>query len=289
MPNVSDVIAIRGFRQALILLLTLPVLLAAAGCASRPPAEDKEARASYDEANDPFEPINRYFFEVNLGLDKLLLRPVAHIYKDATPQLVQDGVRNFTRNLEEPTTFINDLLQAEPARAGSTFGRFTGNTLFGVGGFAAPVTCEGGDKGCIPHHGEDFGQTMAVYGVPAGPYLMLPVLGPHSTRHAVGRAVDSVIDPVGLAMDSDFRRGFTIGTNIAKAIDFRARNFDSLDEIERDSIDFYATVRSLYRQRRAKAISNGQVDETADIPRISLLDEDNEPERETGAAPARND
>ncbi len=285
MPNVSDVFAIRGLQRASTLLLALPLVVALAACAGRPPAENKEARAAYEEANDPLEPLNRYFFEVNLGLDKLFLRPVAHIYKDATPQLVQDGVRNFTRNLEEPTTFLNDLMQAQPARAGSTFGRFTGNSFFGVGGFGAPVTCEGAQEGCIPHHGEDFGQTMAVYGVPAGPYLMLPVLGPHSLRHAVGRAFDSLVDPVGLALDSEFRSAFTLGTSAAKAIDFRARNFNELDEIERDSIDFYATVRSLYRQRRDKAIANGKVDETADVPRISLLDEDDEPERKPARTP----
>ena len=240
-----------------------------------PPSSDKEAVAAYNEANDPFEPMNRYFFEVNLFLDRLFLRPVAEIYRGATPQLVQDGVRNVLNNLDTPLTFVHDVLQGEKERASDSAGRFLTNTFYGVGGAFDIAAGEGeGRKNGIPYHSEDMGQTLAVYGMEPGPYLMLPVLGPSNFRDALGKIGDSIIDPVQFIVADEHRMGFSMFRNGARALDSRARNIETLDDIERDAIDFYATIRSLYRQHRAAEIANGKPVKTQMPGKTSMLDAD---------------
>jgi phospholipid-binding lipoprotein MlaA len=261
--------------------------LAVSACATQPPADDKEAVAAYNEANDPFEPLNRYFFEVNLGIDKLLLRPVAEIYRGVTPQLVQDGVRNGLNNLNTPLTFVHDLLQGEEQRASDSTGRFLTNTVLGVGGVFDVAAGEGemGRKNGIPYHSEDMGQTLAVYGIEPGPYLMLPLVGPSNVRDAIGRIGDSFIDPVQFIVKDEHRLGFGLTRRVLRTIDTRARNIEALDDIERDAIDYYATVRSLYRQYRASEIANGRAVKSP-MPgksgkmNFDEFDEDEEPKSE---------
>lgn len=258
-------------------LIAITALFGVAGCATAPPADDEDAVAAYREANDPLEPLNRYFFEVNLGLDKLLLRPIAEIYRGALPRGVQDSVRNVVNNLDTPVTFIHDVLQGEEKRAGESFGRFATNTFIGVGGLfdVAAGDNENGEGG-IPYHEEDLGQTFAVYGAGEGPYLMLPLLGPSNVRDLAGRVGDSFLDPVQYALSNEHRTGFSIARFAAGGIDTRARNIETLDDIERTSIDFYATVRSLYRQQRNAEIANGRPT-TAPLPIMSSefeLDDD---------------
>jgi phospholipid-binding lipoprotein MlaA len=242
------------------LLLLGFIAMAISACASRPPADDKEAVAAYEEANDPLEPLNRYLFEVNLAIDRLFLRPVAEIYRGVAPKLVQDGIRNGLNNLDTPLTFIHDVLQGEEKRAANSTGRFLANTFYGVGGVFDIAAGEGeaGRKHGIPHHSEDLGQTLAVYGVEPGPYLMLPLLGPSNVRDAIGKVGDSFIDPVQFIVDDKNRLGFSLARGGLRGLDSRARNIETLDDIERDAIDFYATVRSLYRQHRAAEIANGR-------------------------------
>lgn len=241
-----------------------------AGCAYPPADGDVDAKAAYEEVNDPFEPFNRYVFEVNLAMDKLVVRPVAEIYRGTLPQPVRDGVRNSLENLDVPRTFIHDLLQGEVDRAGNSFARFGGNTLYGVGGIFDVMK---GQKGTppeagIPPHEEDLGQTLAVWGAPEGPYMMLPVLGPSSLRHTIGRVGDSFINPVSYALNNEHRLGFSILRTGLGGLDLRARNIETLDDIERSSIDYYAAIRSLYRQNRAAKISNGRVPATS-LPDLS--------------------
>ena len=131
-----------------------------------------------DEPNDPLEPLNRRIFQFNRVVDGLVLEPAARIYRMATPQFVRTGVRNFLANLGTPVVLANDLLQGEFERAELTLGRFLMNTILGLGG----VIDVGGKLGMPPRHYEDFGQTLAVYGVGSGPYLMLPLLGPSNGR-----------------------------------------------------------------------------------------------------------
>jgi phospholipid-binding lipoprotein MlaA len=246
----SDRHPVQALPSFLALVLVGGLLLS--GCATHPdPEADPEGYAEYLETNDPIEPFNRGVFAFNRGLDKFLLTPLAIFYKDILPPPIQRGTHNVLQNLQEPVTFFNNLLQGEPERAATTLGRFAVNTTIGVAGindFASDFGWE--------FRLEDFGQTLAVWGVESGPYLMLPVLGPSNPRDGVGRAVDSLIlDPFGLLgaivfRESDFLTIFSITRFVLTAADQRARVFDEFEELERTSLDFYAAVRSAYRQNR---------------------------------------
>ncbi len=224
-------------------------LLSLGACTSMMP-EDPDARQAWVEANDPLEPMNRYFFEVNRGLDQLLILPFADTYRGAVPKFIRDAVRNFLDNLASPVILANDLLQGDIDRASKTWGRFLANTFIGVGGLF--------DVSGIERHDEDFGQTLAVWGVDEGFYLVLPVLGPRPPRDLVGWGVDTfLIDPVYWWAKSEDAEAWITARYVVDGIDFRSRNIETLDEIEKSSIDFYATIRSLYRQRRGDEIRNG--------------------------------
>jgi len=224
------------------------------GCAT-PPSNDPEALEAYKEANDPLEPMNRYFFELNYAADELLFKPLAGWYYVALPNFAQDGVRNALRNGRSPVVLANDLFQGETDRAGVTVSRFLVNSTMGVGGLFDIASRMG-----LEYHDEDFGQTLAVHGVGEGPYLMLPLLGPSNPRDAVGRVVDMLFDPltyIGIfAVDN-----IGLGAAVVDGVDTRARNLKTLDEIRKGSLDYYATIRSLYRQRRADEINNGKTPE----------------------------
>ncbi|NQV58535.1 MAG: VacJ family lipoprotein [Alphaproteobacteria bacterium] len=256
-------------------------LAALSGCATQPPADDKEAVAAFNEANDPFEPLNRYFFEVNRALDQFLLRPVAEIYRGTLPEGVRSSVRSVINNLETPGIFVQDVLQGETDRASDSLGRFLTNSFFGVGGLndvAAGDNPKNPDAG-IPFHNEDLGQTFAVWGAGPGPYLMLPLIGPSNVRDGLGRALNFYTDPVNYVVPNEHRTGFSLARSVVRGLDTRSRNIESFDEIERGAIDFYATVRSLYRQYRASEIGNGRGPENP-LPEMSeVLMENNEAER----------
>jgi len=228
-------------------------IAALAGCAT-PPTDDPDALAAYQEANDPLEPMNRYFFELNYAADELLLKPLAGWYYVALPDFAQDGVRNVLRNLRSPIVLANDLFQGEPERAGITVGRFLVNSTLGLGGLFDIAS-----RMDLEYHDEDFGQTLAVHGVDEGPYLVLPLFGPSNPRDATGRVVDMLFDPltyIGIFGGVD---NIGLGTALVEGVDTRARNLKTLDEIRRGSLDYYATLRSLYRQRRVDEINNGEL------------------------------
>jgi len=226
----------------------LIVGLAAGGCATVP--DDPDARAAYEEANDPLEPMNRYFFEVNYAFDELVLKPVAGWYHIALPKFARNGVRNALRNLNSPIIFGNDLLQGDIERAGITLARFVINSTLGLAGFIDVAK-----EMDLIYHDEDFGQTLASWGVGEGPYLVLPFIGPSNPRDATGLVADALMDPMFWIDDSTVE--YMLYSRIAlEVVDARSRNLDTLDEIRRNAIDYYATIRSLYRQDRAAAIAN---------------------------------
>lgn len=218
--------------------------------------------AAQDGPNDPLEELNRYFFEVNLLLDDLLLKPVAKGYRTVVPKPGRKAVTNFLNNLDSPVILANDVLQGEAGRAGTTVARFGINTTLGVGGLFDPAKSFG-----LVRHGEDFGQTLAVHGVGEGPYLMLPLLGPSPPRDLTGRAVDVLFDPLTWT-GWEYKEEASAAKLALGIIDTRERNLDTFDEIERTSIDFYAQVRSLYRQYRDSEIKNGRED-FEDLPDLS--------------------
>lgn len=242
-------------------------------CATPPPADDTEAVAAFDEANDPLEPLNRTFFEFNLGLDKLFIRPFAEVYRDGLPFYVRDGVRNFDRNLSSGRILANDLIQGNLDRAEDTLARFVINSSAGLGGVFDIAGAGEEDieaSGAIPYHDEDFGQTLAVSGVGEGPYLVLPILGPAPPRDLIGRVVDIFLDPVTYIIPEKNQVGFAVGRYAITGLDARSRSIETLDEIERSSIDFYAAIRSLYRQRRAAEIRNGAPGPEGSAPNMSI-------------------
>jgi phospholipid-binding lipoprotein MlaA len=226
------------------------LMLTRGACAEVP--TDPAARAAYDEANDPFEPANRTFFDFNMWLDRNAIKPVAQAYRDYIPETARKGVRNALNNLGEPVTFANNLLQGEGTRAANTFTRFVVNTLFGLGGLVDVAGKEGVQKEI-----GDFGQTLFVWGLPDGPFLMLPLLGPTDVRDGIGMGVDQYISPYGYILDAGPSNWMSFGRFTADGIDTRASVLDELDAVERSSLDFYAAVRSLWRQKRAKDINHG--------------------------------
>lgn len=236
------------------------VALALSGCATAPPANDPEAVAAYKQANDPLEPFNRAMFEVNLGLDKAIIKPIAYVYKEVVPDIFQNFVKNFLDNLRSPIVFANDLMQGEFERAGTTLIRFLMNSSFGIAG----INDFAGEVGLV-RHDEDFGQTMAVSGIESGPYLMLPIFGPSNPRDGVGILVDILLDPFQYIGNTVF--GFA--RSGSRAVDSRARKYDTINDLERTSLDFYAAVRSLHRQRRADQIRNGVPSANQPAPMIS--------------------
>jgi phospholipid-binding lipoprotein MlaA len=223
------------------LLVTLLWLLLAGPAAQLAYAQDDE--------NDPLEPVNRAVFKFNQTLDGLLLEPVSLMYRTATPRFVRDGVTNFLNNLRTPVVLANDLLQGEWGRAEKTLGRFMLNTILGFGG----LIDVGGRAGMPERHDEDFGQTLAKYGVGAGPYLMVPLLGPSNPRDLTGRVVDLLFDPLFFLAPTDV----SIARFGVSTVDFRERNLDTINELQRSSLDFYAATRTLVRQLRANEIRNG--------------------------------
>jgi phospholipid-binding lipoprotein MlaA len=227
--------------------------LVTGGCATKPDPNDEAAVQAYKEANDPLEPMNRYFFEVNQFLDEVIMKPLAGYYNIALPQFAKDSIRNALRNVNSPVILANDLFQGEGERAETTSMRFVINTTLGVGGLIDVAKGFG-----YVYHDEDFGQTLAVWGSGEGPYLHLPIIGPSNPRDLVGKGVDKLLDPLTwIAYFYDISPTNTVIAGL-DAVDTRSRNLEALDELKKGSIDFYATIRSLYRQQRADAIRNGR-------------------------------
>ncbi len=234
-------------RYIVILLLTDLI----AGCTGIPSINDPEAVAEYQQANDPAEPINRFVFQINRGVDSLLLKPAARGYR-MVPFFARDIMHNFLTNLSEPLVLLHDLLQGEFRRAGETAIRFTTNTALGFFG-VGDVASAGFD---IHHHDEDMGQTLAVWDVREGPYIVLPLFGPSNTRDAIGRLVDCFLDPISLV--TPIPTAASLGQIGMSGIDYLERHLDMLEDLERTSLDYYISLRTLYRQHRAAEISNGR-------------------------------
>ena len=225
-------------------------------------AEDVAA----DDVNDPFEPVNRVIFEFNVGLDKAVLRPTAIAYREVLPLGARRSVTDFLDNLETPVVLLNDILQLKLTRAGVTISRFAINTTIGFFGFFDPAEELG-----LARHDEDFAQTLGYWGVPEGPYLMWPLLGPLPPRDAVGFMVDRLTNPVDYALrDELVIDGAIFATDL---VDVRHQVIDEVDELERTSVDYYAAVRSLYRQSINDEIRDGAPDFNQ-LPDFDFPDDD---------------
>lgn len=231
----------------------LAALLAAAlGACAMPPA-DPNARAAYEQANDPFEPLNRKTFAVNQFLDKLVFKPAAQAYVAAVPDDARKAVHHMLDNMKEPTLFFNNVLQGQFKRAAITLGRFAVNTTVGFGGMVDVMSFSG-----VERQPADFGQTLYVWGVSSGPYLILPILGPTNPRDAVGSAVDSYDDPFTILANDHGVTELTTTRFLVGGVEERASVLDELDSLEKNSVDFYAEMRSLAQQHRAAELRNGK-------------------------------
>jgi phospholipid-binding lipoprotein MlaA len=248
----------KNVRRLLRVLVAVVMAAAAGGCATAPDRSDLEAYAEFRALNDPLEPLNRTVFGFNEALDAMFIRPLADFYRLLLPPPFREGVHNVLTNLRAPVVLANDLLQGEFDRAGTTTGRFLINSTLGVGGLADWATDFG-----LPYHNEDFGQTLAVWGSPEGPYLVLPVIGPSNPRDAAGLAVDSfILDPFGLmstlGKDPEWMRTLSYTRLGMTVIDARSQNVEELDDLRKSSLDYYAALRSLYRQYRLSEIWQGR-------------------------------
>ncbi|MGB7905809.1 MAG: VacJ family lipoprotein [Steroidobacteraceae bacterium] len=197
---------------------------------------------------DPFEQFNRGVYRFNDTIDRYALKPAATVYRDYTPKVVQTGVGNFFENLGYPTTIANQFLQGKFKQGAQDTGRFLLNTTLGWGGLIDVAS--GGTT--LPKHDEDSGQTLGRWGVPAGPYLMLPFLGPATLRDTPARIADDFTQPFRW-YDSGSERWFSLGLSL---IDTRAQ-FLPLDKTLQQTYDPYAFVRNAYLQRRQYAVYDG--------------------------------
>jgi len=243
----------RGTAAALLacLLAALAPLPASAGEAPQPVSD-----------NDPLEPLNRLIFAFNETLDTFVLRPAALAYGNLAPAPARRGIRNVVRNLSLPFTFINDVAQGEWGRSGATLQRLVINTTVGLGGLNDIAADYG-----LPHRENDFGDTLAAWGVGEGPYLVLPLAGPSTVRDAAGFLVENAADPVDIAFRRHDLDDLSLGLQAASILDFRHRNMDMMDDFKASSLDYYAFIRTLYRQRRTFESGAGEE------PRLEGADE----------------
>ena len=217
------------------------------------------------QVKDCFESLNRATFSLNMGLDKVIFKPVAKAYR-VLPSPVRTGTSNALNNISSLVTIPNNILQGEFKKAGVNTGRFAINTTVGIIGIFDVAK----KMGFPEYEKEDYGQTLGVMGVGAGCYLVLPVLGPSTVRDTAGSFVNILGgDPwynASVSGNNEYLdENIYMTTKILTAIDFRAKNIDSLENLEKNSIDFYASVRSLYLQNRQLKISNSsEVTDTMD-------------------------
>ncbi|MBX6393582.1 MAG: VacJ family lipoprotein [Burkholderiales bacterium] len=208
------------------------------------------------DPRDPIEPVNRAVFEFNDTVDRAVLKPVARGYKAVLPEPVRTGISNFFSNLRDPWIGLNQLLQGKVEEGVTDFMRFVVNTTFGLAGIF-DVASEGG----MEKHDEDFGQTLGVWGLDTGPYLVLPFLGPSSVRDGVGRAADSVAylpwqGP--RLMDAGDEIALRNSLTATDVVQTRAGLLDATNVLEEAALDRYAFVRDAYFQRRRNQVYDGR-------------------------------
>ena len=213
-----------------------------------------ETSQTSNEVNDPLEPINRVTFKFNEVVHTLILRPLAEIYKLILPDEGRIAVRNFLKNLRSPVVLANDLLQGEADRAWATTQRLAINTTLGLGGLLDVA-----DKWGIKSHSEDLGQTFAVWGIPDGFYLVLPIFGPSNPRDALGKFVTSYLDPVSYWSDNTHRDDWSMARTVVGGVDEFAGVMNDLQKLKDTSVDYYAALRSISRQKRNTEIRNGEL------------------------------
>ena len=233
--------------------------------------------ASSSEFYDPWERMNRGFYESHDKFDHRFFRPVAMAYGKIVPKFIRRGLQNFLRNLHEPVVFANDVLQLKIKTAGRTVVRFAANSTYGLGGLVDIAEHSG-----LPHHDNGFGDTLGHYGVGPGPYLYLPLTGPSDVRDLLGGVVDRAAQPINYAKFNQ-RTPYLVSTGVANLLQMRIDADQDLVKIDEMGTDAYATLRSLYLQNREAEIKGEPEIKVDDLPDF---DSTPEPEPEPESAPA---
>ena len=250
-------------------LAATALALSLSACATTP-----QHQADPGVIADPYEGFNRQMFAFNNGVDKYALGPAAAAYKTVTPEFARDRVGDFLRNLKSPVVFVNDVLQAEPSRAADTFFRFTINTTVGLAGL-----WDAADHFGIEPHSEDFGQTLAVWGVDSGPYLVMPLIGPTTPRDMLGSGVDRAFDPLTWTEfdgDPDLDDKILAGRVILGGLNARVALDDEIKQLNAQP-EPYIALRRIYSSQRQAEIRNGRMQDESelyeDLPDFDEFDE----------------
>ena len=262
MINNWDVMVERTHKFKIFFLISFLILLLLPALSKADISQfiEENYNSSYVESSDPeidynifdpYESTNRKMFAFNQAVDKAILKPMAQAYRDVVPEGGRESIRNFLRNLESPTILFNDILQGEEERASNTVNRFIINSSVGFFGFGDPATNMG-----YPRHTEDFAQTLAIYGVESGPYIVSPLFGPSTPRHIAGRVVDFAVHPLTWYLQNQ-NEGYRYSYGLSEAVVAREELLDVLDDIEANSTDYYVSIRNMYMQRRLSEIANG--------------------------------
>lgn len=241
----GSLVSVAKLRRSVVLVAAMAALVG--GCAT---GDTKD-----QEVWDPLETPNRFIFSINRAVDVIAIRPLTVFYRDWMPEPGQKGVHNALENIQTPVTAINEVVQGSPKRAANSMARFLVNSTIGVAGLFDVASSLG-----MPKTKEDAGKTIGMYaGVQpenGGPYLVLPLAGPSNFRDAAGLLADYAVDPFRIltyALNVDWivysgpRAAVTV-------VDARSRTLFALDDIEKNSVDYYAALRSAYTQQRAELI-----------------------------------
>lgn len=230
-------------RRPIAFFLALVLVTMLGGCASHDPADENSTYVEYD----PLEPMNRKIHAFNMGFDRVLLRPLARGYRKILPSPVRGSINNFFSNLTTPRSALNNFLQGKPGRGFNELGRFLFNSTLGVAGLFDVAGAAGMER-----YDEGFGETLAVWGVPDGPYIVLPFWGPNMATDAIGLPVDYYTDLWTYYDNSSVRDKVWL----IRLVNLRARLL-SADALLEESQDPYVTVREAYRQNRSFRVFDG--------------------------------
>jgi phospholipid-binding lipoprotein MlaA len=251
---------IKSVANRALLICATGLLLVLTGCATGPNANPR----------DPLEPYNRAMSSFNDGVDRAVLKPVATAYVAVTPSLVREGVTNFFGNLQDGWTFVNSVLQLRPQKALESITRFSMNTFFGLGGLL-DIAGEAG----VPKHNEDLGKTLGRWGVPSGPYIVLPVLGPSTLRDALTITAETAYDPVSQISPISSRNTVTV----VRLVNSRSKFLRLGNLLDDAALDKYSFTRDAFLAKRNADVARS-ADKEVDDKQESDKDSEDKPEAE---------
>ena len=253
----------KSFILTFLLLFNYQIIAAESDNVSTD-SNDFETGSNEDTIYDPLEPINRAIFSFNNFADKIILEPAAKGYRKL-PSPVQSGIGNFLNNLKLPLVIVNQLLQGQGKNAAESSGRFIINSTAGLFGIIDVA-----DKVGLEQKQEDFGQTLATWGIGDGFYIVLPIFGPSNVRDTAGMILTYTTDPINAYFISEGEAWVVPLRTATNAVDQRSKIIDEVNALRDNSLDYYAAVRSSYYQNRKAAIANNDDQGQTPMPLISI-------------------